>query len=249
MQMNLIFVVLCFSVCACKRNVDRFDPYVIDEKELCSRSLAGVWMVDEASINMIKEKLGYRKYINQTDHVLCLNENGSCVYTGFSLYIDNGVLISEYDYLNNMRNYYNSPDPKSTDKYCWYESIKSFPFVLGPYLCTNELPNVHAHVFEKTFWSRWQVCKRTKKICVEDYTQPHDWNFKIELCAVGLKNIDGSNANLYFARDKRGIYLFVPIVTDDGPMVDSVKFRKIEAEQGGKGVGTNGQRKEDGMMP
>lgn len=225
MQIKIYSVFFLLMFCSCEKTND---PFVVDEKTLSTNSIVGIWMIDEPSVNRIKGELGYVRYRNATDHILRINQDGSCVYTGFALYVSRRLFsIAEQDEVNNMRNYYNNPFPKVINKYYWFEVAKKFPFVIGPYQNNNILTNDNSRVFEKTVWSHWRIWKRQNSISVEDFTQPHYWNYKLELYPTEDEKYDGSSVNMYFARDDQGIYLFIPIVTDDGPILDGIKFRKI----------------------
>lgn len=47
--------------------------------------ICGLWMIDATDLSVVSG-LGYSIYTNQVDHLLLLNDDGSCAYRGFEAY-------------------------------------------------------------------------------------------------------------------------------------------------------------------
>jgi|GEM_PF-4138068 len=230
MQVRTFLLVGLVLLVGCENTSQIYVPYKDTKKGLLAEQLVGVWMIDDASLQYIKKVLGYRIYINTSDHVLLLNDDFSCAYKGFIVYKKASWTWTEHDESNGMENACYSSDVELIhDRFCWCESLLDFPFLKGPYSQKPCVTNDVARMFRKTLWTTWTLTKRTEKINYEDYTQFHDWLYKICLFRpeVQGEHYYGDSVNLYVGLDNMGLYLLVSAIVDDNPLLYGVKFRKL----------------------
>ncbi len=232
MQVRLILLASLLFVSACERAAQEYEPLKVQNNELKSHQFVGVWMIDDESLQFLRDSLGFNIYTRAADHVLLLNNDATCAFKGFSLYLDRKFLgISERDDVNDIENSLNQPRLEIiNDRFCWCEVLKDFPYLAGPYEKDSAVTNTTSRVFRKTLWSSWRICRRERPVALEDYTQFRNWEFKICLERPEQAHliVIGDSVNMYIGKDKKGVYLMIPAVIDDNAMRLGVKYRMLK---------------------
>ena len=196
-------------------------------------SISGLWIIDPDDLPNVL-KVGYSIYTNQLDHILLLNENGSCAYRGFD-----GFQIPELRY-NTEELLHNSFiqegswfSPKGIrGAESWYVFNRD-PFVFsGPIESTNTY-TVKVGGFYKNRWVRWKIEKRRDFSKMAKETE----GMLGSRCRdhVVLSNPGGPGVNYYgtlsfhIGSDKKGVYLWLPTYGGiDFYGAEKIRFRKVD---------------------
>lgn len=136
---------------------------VFEDKDACEKqqqNLIGLWMITPDGLNALVN-LGYKTFTNQTDHMLLLNPDGTCVFTSFSEYLCpfHRDPSDEYWSHEGFLGEGTSMWPKGLH-YSWYVSDPEKTAIRGPYFTTNIVlgASEQLHKNRMTHWtvlSRW----------------------------------------------------------------------------------------------
>ncbi len=124
--------------------------------------LSGMWVIDDSGIEAIKE-LGYEICTNKYDHMIRLNNDGSCAYRGFDNgYIDKIFTTSPEQmelecYPLHFLAHGSNP---SRNIFSFYILDRNTPKLTGPVYSTNELSWAEMKDLRPNKWGHWKVVKR-----------------------------------------------------------------------------------------
>jgi hypothetical protein len=150
-------------LCACSppRLVDGLDY----AGELDAHLLAGCWVISDTSLRKVV-RLGYTQYTNKWDHVILLNEDGTCVFRTFeafsrkSNFEEEGIgqqqlyelFVGDEFKLLGPKLPHNELGARS-----WCLSYSNrWPFVSGPYARTNAVVPKQ-EVWRANRWNQWKL--------------------------------------------------------------------------------------------
>jgi hypothetical protein len=153
---RIIVVVIALVASGCSRQG------ILDYAgELDARRFVGCWIMNKASLEEL-QRLGYTQYTNMSDHVVLLNEDGSCVYRTFESFINKSTFE---DTGRGEQQQYNEfaggksplwPDglPEARSWCLWYSN--RWPFVSGPYSRTNGV-GTQGGEWRPNRWPEWSL--------------------------------------------------------------------------------------------
>ena len=199
-----------------------------ENREELRNELVGTWMMTPDGVETLI-KLGYEIYTNQSDHILLLSSDGTCIFTSFSEYVSrfhrtdpsDEYLLHEGFHCEGSRMW-----PEGVkEAYSWYVSDPVKGTIRGPYDTTNIMLGVSERL-HKNRWTHWEIVPR--------------WAFR-----EWMKDQDGflgirCKWHLWLTHPKFGACTFFHITKKDGEVAlwcpstltnwygDRIYFRKIE---------------------
>lgn len=194
--------------------------------------ICGLWMIDATDLSVVSG-LGYSIYTNQVDHLLLLNDDGSCAYRGFEAY----AIPRLWDYTEQFQ--HDSflqegsalwPQGISGTKSWYLFNLNPFVFI-GPFQTTNGCTNVVGRYY-KNKWVTWGIVnpkKFTQGMKEADSLLSARCREHVVLSNMG-KPVSNFSGTLYFHvdADRKGLYLWLPTYS----VVDyygekRIRFRKV----------------------
>jgi len=234
----LLLLSVCISLSACKKDPLLFSPYdeTISIRTINKSEFIGLWVIDDISLDFVHDQLGFEIYTNRNDHVLLLNEDGSCVFTYSSALYFNKFMRSNI--ASGSVRESNSDDQVEhilTDRpflledpagcYVWFESSSEYPYVKGPYSTLNNNHTAKHIIYKRTLWSKWKISQNHKSVDYEDFSEPFNWKYAI--CLQQNLSTSSINLSIYVGKDSYGIYLGIPVVANPNqPLYRVIKYRK-----------------------
>ncbi len=234
---SAFLVLLLFASC---RDAVRPEP----------KDLVGLWVMEEECMPVL-QKLGFAALTNRTDHMILLNENGTCAYRALDAPYQKREFWEKCyfgDTEDNMLEYY----PKGVTWYDWNgydwngkaklsltKDIEKSWYLLdiplgvfdGPYSSTNMPLTSSTAGFHVNRWTRWKFVPKGKYSKEGDY-----WSFDFTQCPCHVQLLNGiSRGNwretvLHVETDDKGLYLWLPTYQNYdyyGP--EQIKFRKSDS--------------------
>ena len=229
---SAFLVLLLFASC---RDAVRPEP----------KDLVGLWVMEEECVPVL-QKLGFTALTNRFDHMILLNENGTCAYRAldapypkrdfwekcrFSDTEDNMLEdyprgIIWYDWNGKSKLSLRKDIEKS-----WYRLDIPLGVFDGPYSSTNIPPTSLTTGFHVNRWTRWEFVPKG------EYSQEGDfWSFDFKQCPCHVRLLNctsrenGLKNFLHVEADDKGLYLWLPTYQNYdyyGP--EQIKFRKSDS--------------------
>jgi hypothetical protein len=193
--------------------------------------LSGLWIIESNDIPIVSS-LGYSMYTNQLDHMLLLNEDGSCAYRGFDEYSipalwGNTEHVLHNGFLQEGSDLWPKGVPGTES---WY-LFGTAPFVFeGPFQSTNECSNPAGN-FYKNKWVSWEVVNRrmfSPGMKEAETLLSAKCRVHVVLSNTGepAGNFSGT-LSFHLGSDGQGAFLWLPTCSQiDGYGEQAVKFRK-----------------------
>lgn len=193
--------------------------------------LSGLWII-ETSDNSTVLGLGYSVYTNRIDHMLLLNEDGSCAYRGFDAYSipklrDNSEYFLHNSFLQECSNLWPKGIPGTKS---WYV-FSTDPFVfVGPFQSTNEC-SISIGKFYKNKWVSWELVNRgmfSPSMKESDALLSAKCRVHVVLSNTGrpASNFSGT-LTFHLGIDEKGVFLWLPTYSQiDNYGEQRIRFRK-----------------------
>lgn len=205
--------------------------------DLIFPNITGLWIIDSESLFVLVDKLDFDSYTNQYDHVLLLNDDGSCAYRGVDFdYVWKPFRTSPLSemidsYEKNIFWYIFSKDRKNallhpSVEQSYYLFDKNCGVIAGPYT-SNDIPE---HTTGQTIcinrWTHWRVVPHSKFTPNERLS---DNNYMVK-CQWHLQLMN-SHRKMFFHLEtrKHDICLWKPAIYHfDFAGPEKIIFRKAE---------------------
>ena len=183
-------------------------------------NITGLWKIDSASLRLLTDKLGFDSYTNQYDHLLLLNEDGSCAYRGADSYYWKPQRTSSLsdivdNYERNIYWYDFSANGKqaslcSNVEQSWYLLDREREVIDGPY-GTNAFPRLEQGLSVcVNRWTQWRLVTRSEfsgngSLSDENYNVRCRWHVKV------FNNFHRADF-FHVGFDEQGVYLWKPAI-------------------------------------
>jgi hypothetical protein len=183
-------------------------------------NITGLWKIDSASLRLLTDKLGFDSHTNRYDHLLLLNEDGSCAYRGADSYywkpqrtsslsdiVDNYERnIYWYDFSANGK----QASLRSNVEQSWYLLDREREVIDGPY-GTNAFPRLEQGPSVcVNRWTQWRLVTRSEfsgngSLSDENYNVRCRWHVKV------FNNFHRTDF-FHVGFDEQGVYLWKPAI-------------------------------------
>jgi len=201
-------------------------------------SLAGLWRIDSESLLLLTEKLDFDSHTNMVDHVLLLNEDGSCAYRGVDFSYDwkpfrtsaLSDMIDKYErtiYWHEFTSDGKIASLRPNVERSWYLLDRGRGMIIGPY-ATNSFANPDSSLTVcVNRWTQWRLAARS------DFTENgslSDENYRVR-CRwhVQLKNNSHRTDFFHVGIDEHGFYLWKPAIYHyDYAGPGKIVFRRVK---------------------
>lgn len=198
---------------------------------LSADNLPGVWIIEPQSLPTLGA-LGFVQFTNQLDHVLLLNNDGTCVYRGFddyaipALWFNRSEVDQHEGFLREGSRMWPDGVPDAKSWYTWAPSTSSM--ISGPYEKTNET-GFTSSVLCKNRWTRWRLQDGRTKASA-GFQDIFGAMYRYRICL----SHPTFNAETFFliGKDEHGLFLWKPVVDrmDGTSLLEKmIRFRKWSA--------------------
>jgi hypothetical protein len=168
------------------------------------------------------------------DHLIRLNEDGTCVYRTFNAFTIHWFGRSEEEQYDSFAGEGERLWPDGIPEACsWYVwDPQHWPFVRGPYSSTNDVPTEGGQ-WMKNRWNRWRLADSKKT--GERFEDPFETNYRYE---VRFGNVHfGSNLFALVGSDQGMTFLWFPAIDRgnggwsvyDARITKMIRFERLKA--------------------
>ncbi len=193
--------------------------------------ISGLWIIETNDISVVSG-LGYSVYTNQVDHMLLLNEDGSCAYRGFDTYSipelrDNTEHFLHNSFLEECSNLWPKGIPGTRS---WYVFCTDPSVFVGPFQSTNEC-SISVGKFYKNKWVSWEIVNRgmfSPSMKEAESLLSAKCRVHVVLSNTGrpASNFSGT-LTFHLGIDEKGLFLWLPTYSQiDNYGEHKIRFRK-----------------------